>query len=622
MNNQTRINILPPEVYNLLSAGEVVENPASVVKELVENAIDAGADKINVAITGGGIDEITVTDNGSGCGKDELSKVFLPHATSKISSAADIDSILSLGFRGEAMASIAAVAQVEFISKPAAQEHAVKITNNGKTEIVSGNNGTAVRVANLFYNTPARRKFQKSENTEKNLVTNVIHNIIFSHPFLHIKYTVDGEVNIDFRGAGLLSAVKQIYGVNDEMSEMSYKTAGIAIGGYISNIKLAKKNKSRQTVIVNGRVIDGGIIAQTVNEVMSNYLMGGEYPVFVLTAEIDTAKIDVNVHPQKKEIRFADRDFIINAVEMAVIKALDEYFLRQRESQIPKNEPAFPQYTTGQSANESALPQYTGERRMAGKLVGKSFDPTATEHKSEEVFLRAMSFLSGGAPHGAAVASGASVLHEFAAAPQIELPPEVVQTRIISGSDYQILGQVFETYLLAATAEQLLIIDQHAMAERINYDKFTAAMNKNNIAAQALLDSVIIKLSPKEQIAFEKIKPHLTAMGFECDEFGTDSIRVSAIPAAMSAYGIDEFLRCILADRELMTDKLSDILKDRIAMAACKASIRAGDILTHEQIASFMENYKKSKAVPLCPHGRPTIIAYSKSKIENLFGRK
>ncbi|MDR1917713.1 MAG: DNA mismatch repair endonuclease MutL, partial [Christensenellaceae bacterium] len=667
-----KINILPPEVYNILSAGEVVENPASVVKELVENAIDAGATKINVEIVKGGIDEITVTDNGSGCPEDQLLKVFLPHATSKIATANDIDNILSLGFRGEAMASISAVSQVEFTSKPARQEHAIKITKDGQTEIVGGNNGTTVRVANLFYNTPARRKFLKSENTEKNLVTNVIHNIIFSHPNHNIKYMVDGETNIDFRGTGLLSAIAQVYGIDDGMLEVTYRTADIKIGGYISNIKLSKKNKSRQIVIVNGRVIDGGIIAQTVNEIMPNYLMVGEYPVFVLTLDIPADKIDVNVHPQKREVRFDDKDTLINAIEMAIISATDKYFMQQRQTQMPKNTPTPTgtlnpneqmrtwggetkqnyndknvtghntiqsnewqnvtdenatintenqhgmggdeptQNFNGQNAAFNTENQYKMEKNVrppVTKLVGKSFDPTATQHKSEEVFLRAMSFIAADSPNSqneTMVSSGSSVLHEFIMnnplqqphefmkpQPEFEMPPEIEQTKIADNDDYKILGQVFETYLFVATGEQMLIIDQHAMAERINYDNFKRAMDTNNMASQTLLTPEIIKLSPKEQIAFEKIQPHLIAMGFECGEFGADSIRVLSIPTAMSVYGIDEFLRCILADRELQTNKLSDILKDRIAMAACKASIRAGDLLTNEQIASFMENYKK-----------------------------
>ena len=637
------INILPPKVYNLLSAGEVVENPASAVKELTENAIDADAAKITVEITNGGIDEIVVTDNGSGCPESELSKVFLPHATSKIANAQDIDGISSLGFRGEAMASISAVSRVEFTSKPVSQKYAVKVTNSGKAEITASGDGTTVKISNLFYNTPARRKFLKSGNTERNNVTAVIHNMIFSHPTLHIKYTADGEKIIDFRGRGLLNAIDEIYSVNtDEMLPVDFIGEHIKIGGYISNVKLSKKNKTRQVVIVNGRAVDGGIISAAANEVMSNYLMVGEYPIFVLTAEIDTAKIDVNVHPQKREIRFADRDAIVNSVKAAVIKALDTYFLRMTaNANMPPAAGAPTDACTADRAANLNIARITATSMTAGtgtpaggqaagtpcpntpqtqKFFGKSFDPDAAEHKPQEILLRAMSLLSPGTA-GTMVEDKPGIWGEFRQE-KFELPPETEQTQMTDRNEFRILGQVFETYLLVSTAENLLIIDQHAMAERINFDKFKRMVDENNISSQPLLTPEIIKLTPREQNAAQKIKPHLISMGFDINEFGIDCIRISAIPSIFTAFGTDEFMRAVLSDRELQSDKLSEYLRDRIATMACKASIRAGDIMTDEQIASFIANYQKTNIIPLCPHGRPIMLVYSKSKTESLFGRK
>jgi DNA mismatch repair protein MutL len=629
------INILPPKVYNLLSAGEVVENPASVVKELAENAIDADAAKITVEITNGGIDEIVVTDNGTGCPERELPKVFLPHATSKIADAQDIDGISSLGFRGEAMASISAVSRAEFTSKPVGQEYAVKITNSGKTEMAASGGGTTVKISNLFYNTPARRKFLKSGNTERNNVTAVIHNIIFSHPTIHIKYTADNEKIIDFHGRGLLNAIEEIYGVNtNEILPVDFSGEYIKIGGYISNVKLSKKNKTRQVVIVNGRVVDGGIVAAAANEIMSNYLMVGEYPIFVLTVEIDTAKIDVNVHPQKREIRFADREAIANSVKAAVIKALDIYFLKMTPAAIAAAPATDTTNRTAADPNINpaaiAAPTPSAGGQAAGtppkntppiqKFFGKSFDPDAIEHKPQEVLLRAMRLLSTEAT-GSMVADKPGILNEFRQE-KFELPPKTEQTKMTDGNEFRILGQVFETYLLVSTAENLLIIDQHAMAERINFDKFKRMVDENNISSQPLLTPEIIKLTPREQNAAQKIKPHLISMGFDIDEFGIDCIRISAIPSIFTAFGTDEFMRAVLSDRELQTDKLSEYLRDRIATMACKASIRAGDIMTDGQIASFIANYQKTNIVPLCPHGRPIMLVYSKSKTESLFGRK
>jgi DNA mismatch repair protein MutL len=547
---------------------------------------------------------------------------------------------------------------VEFTSKPPTQDYAVRVSNSGETirgEITGGNDGTTVKISNLFYNTPARRKFLKSENTEKNLVTSVVHNVIFSHPDLTVKYSADGETLIDFRGEGLLTAIKEIYGVNiNEMLPIDFSNDQLKIGGYISNIKLSKKNKSRQIVIVNGRVIDGGIISAAVNEIMSNYLMIGEYPIFVLTLDIDTAKVDVNVHPQKRQVRFENSTIVVSSVEMAITKSLDRYFLEQQKSARP----LIPD--TGAADDTASAPTQNGSSNGTAKrsvpFAGKSFNPNAANNTPEEVFLRAMSFITAD-DKAPMVASSPSILGEFAL-PQFGgdwdinkqnfSPPAVItQTQISGGTDYRILGQIFETYLLVITnnepdtadhgrhkmtaqskqinfdgSENLLIIDQHALAERINFDKFKRAFDTKEIQSQTILYPEIIKLTPKELILFEKIQPHLTAIGFDIDLFGADSIRISAIPLAMSQFGIDEFLRAVLADRELQNNSIGDILRDRIAAMACKASIRAGDILTDEQIAAFMSNYKKSNAIPLCPHGRPTMIVYSKSKIESLFGRK
>jgi DNA mismatch repair protein MutL len=253
-----------------------------------------------------------------------------------------------------------------------------------------------------------------------------------------------------------------------------------------------------------------------------------------------------------------------------------------------------------------------------------------------------MHFLGGDNITGT-VAGDSSVLGEFAVPPKggppaqhtgisqnkaavkqekIEFPPETEQTKIDDNNGFRILGQIFETYLLALTAESLLIIDQHAMAERINFDRFKKMVDTNNISSQPMLTPEIVKLSPREQTAIEKIKPHLASMGFDIDEFGMDSIRISAVPAVFTNFGTDEFMRAVLADKELQTDRLSEFLRDRIATMACKVSIRAGDIMTDEQIASFLSNYRKTNIVPLCPHGRPIMAVYSKSKIESLFGRK
>ncbi|MDR0384380.1 MAG: DNA mismatch repair endonuclease MutL [Christensenellaceae bacterium] len=544
-----QINILQPAVYNLLSAGEVVENPASVVKELLDNSIDAGATKIVVEIINGGIDEIIVRDNGIGCEESEIPKVFLPHATSKIRDAADIDNITSLGFRGEAMASINAVSRCEFKSK----------TGDG--------HGTSVRVQNLFYNTPARRKFLKSSNTEKNYVTQVIHNTIFTNPAIHIKYIIDGRDVIDFRGSGLKDAVKEIWGIENLLA-LDRNTFGLS--GFISSPKQHKNNKSRQIVIVNNRVIDGGIIQSTINEACSDYLMVGRFPVFVVNLQIDPKKIDVNVHPQKREIRFQNKDEIMTTIRKEILDAMDRYFLAEKKIAIQKH----------QTNVMESIKFFTQD--------------TSAKH----------------------VESAPNLLAEYFFNKKKYINNCPVQTALPKDepTDLEIFGQLYNCYLIIKYNGELWIIDQHAYQERINYDKL---MKKQSFASQILLEPIVLRLSPYEMINFEKLD--LDSMGFDAAIFGNDCIKISAVPFDMK---VTEFLHLILGEKNIMRNGETvsvDQIKDKIALAACRMSIKQGHFLSNEQIKLFISN--NGYSVPLCPHGRPILLKFDKNKLEKMFGR-
>lgn len=603
------INVLPPVVYNRLAAGEVVENPASIVKELLENSLDANAQHITVQIVNGGIDEIVIIDDGEGVAESELPKVFMPHATSKIKSATDIDCIASLGFRGEALASIASVSKVTFTSKPAEQDYAVQINQDNEQEFVGGNNGTTVRVANLFYNTPARKKFLKSATVEKNHVTHVIHEIIFANPKLHIRYYVDQQLVLDYRGQGLAKAMEQIYNVDvKQLIAVNDDTDGIAVDGFISNLNLSKTNKDRQNVIINGRVVNGGLIGTVVNETMSNYLPMKEYPVFVLNFKIALNRVDVNVHPQKREVRFDNRDMIINFVRQAITKTMESYFLTQI-SQLTKpqvNEVKKEVVVTVEDSKPAqAITQSTP--------IGYSFNPNKTE--ASTVVLQSLEALSN---DDNLVKSAPNILNSI----NIFEPLEGVQTTALKDNPFKILGQVFDTYLLVSTPDSLLIIDQHAMAERINYDRFRAEIDQAEIQSQMLLTPMVMSVTPKELVRFVELKSLLCNFGFDCDEFGEDSIRVSAVPTMMANASLKDFIQVLLNDKAVVNDSISDLVKHRVATAACKASIKAGDVLSSVQIEAFLQNYFTTKNVPLCPHGRPIMLIFNKNKLETLFARK
>ena len=608
------INVLPPVIYNRLAAGEVVENPASIVKELLENALDANAQHITVQITNGGIDEIVVIDDGEGVAESELPKVFMPHATSKIKNASDIDAISSLGFRGEALASIASVAKVTFTSKPADQAYAVQINQDNEQQYSGGNNGTTVRVANLFYNTPARKKFLRSANVEKNHVTQLMHEIIFANPQRHFRYYVDQQLVLDYRGTGLATAMEQIYSINPgQLIAVKDDVDGLTVDGYISNLNLSKVNKDRQVVIINGRIVNGGLIASVVNETMGNYLPIKEYPVFVLHFNIALDRVDVNVHPQKREVRFDNRDQIIAFVRQAVTKTMEAYFLSQI-SQLTKSTPnSVEQSVPTQLNTNTEISAGVVKTESVSKQVGYSFNPDKIE--SSTVLLQSLEVLNDNTD---VVKSAPNILNNI----DFIEPLSGTQTTALSENSYVILGQVFDTYLLVNTPESLLIIDQHAMAERMNYDRFRAEIDQAEVQAQMLLTPLIVSVTPKELVRFTELKPLLNGFGFDCDEFSDDSIKISAVPAMMANASLKDFIKVLLNDKAVVNDNLSEIVKHKVATAACKASIKAGDVLSHVQIDAFLKNYFTIKNVPLCPHGRPILLAFNKNKLETLFARK
>jgi len=607
------INVLPPAIYNRLAAGEVVENPASIVKELLENSLDANAQHITIQISNGGIDEIVIIDDGEGVAEKELPKVFMPHATSKIKSAEDIDRIQSLGFRGEALASIASVAKVSFTSKPAGQDYAVQINQDNEQQYTGGNNGTTVRVSNLFYNTPARKKFLRSPNVEKNHVTQIVHEIIFANPNRHFRYYVDQQLILDYRGQGLAAAMELIYNIDGtQLISLQNEGQGISVDGYISNLNLSKINKDRQVIIINGRVVNCGLIGTTINETMSNYLPAKEYPVFVLHFNVAVDCVDVNVHPQKREVRFEKRDDIIEFVRQSVTKAMESFFLNQISA---LTEPTQQGNTFSHKSAETThmATEISDSSNDKIQTAGYSFNPDKIE--SSNVLIQSLDNLSENIDK---LKSAPNILNNI----NIIEPLSGTQTSSFSENCFTVLGQVFDTYLLVRTNDSLIVVDQHAMAERMNYDRFRAEIDQSSVQSQGLLTPLVISVTPKEMIRFVELKSMLQAFGFDCDEFGEDSVRISAVPSIMVNASLKDFIKVILNDKTVVSDNISELVKHRVATAACKASIKAGDVLSSVQIETFMNHYFETKNVPLCPHGRPIMLVFNRNKLETLFARK
>ncbi|MCL2846095.1 MAG: DNA mismatch repair endonuclease MutL [Firmicutes bacterium] len=586
-----KINILPPAIFNLLSAGEVVENPSSVVKECAENAIDAGATQIGISIIDGGMTEISISDNGHGILADEIEKVFLPHATSKIATGADLDAIGTLGFRGEAMSSIAAVSKIDMVTKTADDTTATTIALNGGTVTnrgkSGGNVGTTLVIKSLFFNTPARRKFIKSETSERNAVTSTVQKLILANPHISFRYTIDGEILYDYTGGELRNAIELVYG-RDAISNIravDYSHGGLRLTGYISNPMYTRRNRTTQTVMINGRTIDGGVIQSAVNDAFSMYMTSGNFPFFVLNLAIDLGFVDVNVHPRKAAVRFEDDSQIRQFITIAIKRTLDTYFGDVTPVIVPDAKVADDTQILSSIKYFSSTPQ-RAQVRSAPNIIDK-------------------------------------IIWEEDIPPHIPQKPKAVEQAPIIESGASVIGTVFDTYILATDGTKLFVLDQHAAHERLLFDKLKQEVDAGNVLSQNLLVPAVVYLTPAEHTRLTAIVPALNGMGFRAEFVGPNSIRVSAMPLVLSNdRGADDIVADILSEtRTDDTARLSELAAERLIKICCHSAIRGGHALARDQIELFLKNF--IDGLPqTCPHGRPVVATMTKSQMEKMFSRK
>ncbi|MCL2587640.1 MAG: DNA mismatch repair endonuclease MutL [Firmicutes bacterium] len=577
------INILPPQIFNLLSAGEVVENPASVVKESIENSLDAGATIIEVAIIRGGIDEIKIEDNGHGVPEGEVEKIFLPHATSKIEVETDLDAIKTLGFRGEAMSSIARVSKVVLTTKTEQESIATRIALDGgnivKCDKVAANKGTTLVVRNLFFNTPARKKFLGTEGVERNNVTNIIQKFILANPTVSFRYLVDGFVYYEYHGRSLLDAIELVYGAETAKSlvRVSATSLNFKVEGYISKPEFTKRNKTYQTIMVNSRVVQGGIVAEATAEAMSQYLMIGLHPFFVLDLAVDAESVDVNIHPRKLQVKFDDEDSVREFIRRAVISTMDDFVYLQT---VPLTE-------------------------AIKKKVEPSLDILKfTEGVNNEVIAPA--------PHSIKKFSGKFFEDE---------PILPTQAVFAEPPRYKALGTIFGCFILVTLEDSLYIIDQHAGAERTLYDRLKQQIDLGGVVTQQLVSPIMLHLNPAEMNSVVPLLSPLSRIGIEAEEFGNNTLCIRAVPSLIAANdALDDVLQGILG--EVKKYKLSQMLESKLLQIACKNSLKGGRTLSPDQIQYFLDSFKSSKIPPLCPHGRPVLVSLTKKDIEKMFGRK
>ncbi|HEY8443450.1 MAG TPA: DNA mismatch repair endonuclease MutL [Clostridia bacterium] len=613
----SKINILDSDIYNLIAAGEVVERPSSIVKELVENSIDAGADNITVEIKEGGLKYIKVSDNGCGIEKDDLKKALLPHATSKIAHKEDLLAISTLGFRGEALASIAAVSKVKILSRPAGSELGAQITCQGGefSEIIELGSplGTYITVEDLFYNVPARAKFLGKPATEENNITNYITRLILANPNIALKYIADGKTIFQFAGKGAESAIYTIYGQEalDNCIYVSQDYPLLKISGYICAPNYTKPNRTYQTVIINGRYVNNETVSLAVYNAYKDLLMKRQYPFYVLYLTVPYDKIDVNVHPNKLDVRFWDKGYVYRTVFSTIQRALNQNrFIKEIKDN--DSEPI-----------QDKVIQEIGSKEEIEKTTQNNNildNKNSFNFYFDDISKSSNTLKDDGGRMTILLAKLADMKKEQ------DDKKEQLSFEQTDNIDYlpqkpAILGVLFNTYVLIEYDNNLYIIDQHAAHERLLFDRFIKSVNDNANEIQDLLAPYVFNVNHLEQNKLLQILDELQNLGFDIAEFGNLTFKISSVPFLLSDINLKEFVAEILSHEFYKNISASALLREKIASAACKAAIKAGDNIKESEILSLINQLNSSQTQLLCPHGRPIITKISKKEIEKWFKR-
>ncbi len=629
-----KINLLSADVYNKIAAGEVVDRPYSVVKELVENAIDAGATQITVEIEKGGKKRIRVTDNGGGIARDDLPLAYSAHATSKLKTASDLFAIHTLGFRGEALASVAAVSRMEIVSRTeGADAFSLACEGGALGEVLpaAGAQGTVVTVDDLFYNVPARLKFLKSDTQEEADIGGVMARFLLARPEISFTYLADGKVKYRSFGDGLAAAVVAVYGANtlENCLEIRAEKHGIKLYGFLGNRNFYKANRTYQSLFVNGRSVVNQTVGAAVTNAYASYLMKRQYPFYVLFLDVPPEVVDVNVHPNKADVRFADNQIIYGCVYSVVSAVLDgnskalEYLV-----QVPKTEPA-PQKEVAAPApvwnapNVSApqadveappAPQMTyaeAKKELAFDIsIPKGSEPRFLEQERAVMEVRAPAKAQ---PETDAFEENKKFLLAQDAA-RIRQPRMETDALVYK-------GELFRTYLIYQSGDCAYIVDQHAAHERILFDKLKEKWETRSVVSQPMLVPFIYNGNAQEFVFLERNFPVLREIGFDIEAFGDTSVRVSAVPSELMEIDLVGFFGDVLSSMEsLRAVRLTDLLRDKLATAACKAAVKGGELLTEQEVRALIERMNGDMAMK-CPHGRPAVVKLKKTEIEKLFKR-
>ena len=652
------INVLSKDISELIAAGEVIERPASVIKELLENSIDAGAEHITVEIKNGGTTYMRITDDGCGIAPDQVATAFLRHATSKITSKDDLDSILTLGFRGEALASISAVARVEVLTKQHESELGTNYIIEGSIEKLNEPtgcpDGTTIIIRDIFYNVPVRQKFMKRDSAEANAIISIMQKIVLSHPEISFKLIKDNKIEFTSAGDGeLYSAIYGVYGRDfaHDLIPVDYSENGIAVKGYVIKPLYSKSNRVFQNFFINGRFVKSVTCCVSLEEAYKNLIMVGKYPACVLMLDVPPATVDVNVHPAKAEVRFSDEKIVFNCVYFAVKNALMasgliyEFQMKEEKNGIvdykakpfePEKfeQPKIPEKTENTMSVISVSNSEYSAAYSSEKV--KSDNTTAFHSESINLSSRKMIYGNDGRTGFSDVQKNTqeetnqsyenekdsgefSYINSNSFKKPVPDPEPHVEEKT-EELEIKVIGELFKNYILAESGNNMVMIDKHAAHERVIFEKLRS--NCTSADSQILIDSMEILLSENECGALEENSDVLENMGFKIDTSGSPFVKVTAVPLILDMLNMDEIIPEIAENLYLnKVNPQTHCLDDTLHDLACKAAIKANDKNSIPELQQLAEDVYYNENIRHCPHGRPVMFVLSKRDIEKQFKR-
>ncbi|RKM62610.1 DNA mismatch repair endonuclease MutL [Butyrivibrio sp. XB500-5] len=658
------INELDKKTIDQIAAGEVVERPASVVKELVENAIDSGATAVTVEIKGGGIDMIRVTDNGSGIEKSEIRKAFKRHATSKLKTIDDLFSIHSLGFRGEALSSISAVAQVDMITKTKDSLEGIRYCINGGEEAafeeIGAPDGTTLIVRNLFYNTPARKKFLKTPQTEGSYIGDVMEHLALDNPTVSFHYINNKDDKFNTSGNGdLKEIIYRIYGrdISVSLVPINVTENGITLEGYLGEPSINRSNRNFEIFFVNGRYVKDKVISKALEEGYKQYLMMHKFPFAILHLRLDPSLVDVNVHPAKLEVRFNNQTALYEFIRKNVEETLRNHEMipdallgddlkdakkaadveaTEEESSFDNKKETSGDPDSNKKEDKQHAPEPFEKSRFEENKVNEDVPVYATGVKEEPIRIQdsnksaVWTRIFGDSDGSIAeknerpspiIKSDEAIIVEKPV--QLDLFEEKVLTKD-NVKEYEILGQIFGTYWIIGFKDKMFLVDQHAAHEKVNYERMLARYKSGEMLSQMVNPPVIISLSSAEEDIFLHYREYFEKLGFNIENFGGHEYAMRAIPIDLFGCSDEKEMFVQILDElshETNLDRTPDVINYKIASMACKASVKGNTKMTKEEMEALLDELLTLDNPYNCPHGRPTIISMTKYEIDKKFKR-